>query len=142
MTLDFQKDLVAARCGNWTVALRLTEDGGGYPIHPDAPWGAELIKIQTGGYDNGPYPPDNNKRIPLGHVKSVMDNEGLSFEAALKTQFRGVEAVLIGPEIFETLRGAAEGRLKKTRRRIEDRLRKDTELMLRVAKSLGVEGKC
>jgi len=134
----FQKDVIAARCGNWTVVLRLNEDGGGYPIHPDAPWGAELIKTQSGGYDNGPYPPDNRKVVPLGHIKSVMDNEGVSFGAALKTQFRGIEDILIGPEIFIDLRSAAEDRLKKIRRRIEDRLRKDTELMLRVAKNLGM----
>ena len=129
-----------AGCGYWTVFLRIREQATGWGVNM-TPYEAILIKIQTGGYDNGPWPGDGEKQVPLGHVLSVMQYEGKSFNAAMKSQFSGIEEVLVDESLYEEIKAACREAVKKVRRRIEDYLRKtDSQEIFKLSRELKING--
>jgi hypothetical protein len=129
-----------ANCGNWAIHIYIREQSTGWSVHM-TPYEAMLRKSQVSGYDNGPWPSDDRVEIPLLHVLSVMDYEGLSFEGALKTQYKDVKKVFVDEKIYDEVQAACNEAVKKVRRRIEDHLRKtNSRNIFKIARELEIEG--
>jgi len=104
------------------------------------PYCVSFKKEKTGGFDNGPYPKDENKSVPYWHVESIMDYESLGFFEALKTQFSRLKNFRVDPEIMEEIPAACRDEIKKVRRRLEDRLRKMRECdVFYLAQEVGIK---
>jgi len=120
-----------------SVIDKCTGFGG---VSQNSPWEAVLAKTQTGGYQNGPWPKDDKKVVPLGHIKTIMEYEGLNFKNAIQTQFSGMDTFLIGEEIFSQLEKAGIADEKKIRSKVADALQEaGWEDLIKIAELLKVK---